>query len=73
VGDWTRELYAERGRRGIDAVVFFKPQLMTFFEKIRSEHRLMAEVFQRYCARAHGVSSRYWCGRSRSSELADTP
>jgi transposase len=73
VRDWTRELYAERGRPSIDAVVLFKPQLVMFFEKIRSEHRLMAGVFQRHCTRAHGVSSRYWCGRSRSSELADTP
>ena len=73
VSDWTRELYAERGRPSIDAVVFFKPQLVMLFEKIRSEHRLMAGVFQRHCTRAHGVSSRYWCGRSRSSELADTP
>jgi hypothetical protein len=28
VRDWTRELYAERGRPGIDPVIFFKLQLI---------------------------------------------
>jgi transposase len=37
VRDWTRELYAERGRPSIDPVVFFKLQLVMFFEGIRSE------------------------------------
>ncbi len=35
VRDWTRELYAERGRPSIDPVIFFKLQLITFFEGIR--------------------------------------
>jgi transposase len=35
VRDWTRELYAERGRPSIDPVVFFKLQLVMFFEGIR--------------------------------------
>src|ERR687896_503251 len=42
VRDWTRELYAERGRPNIDPVVFFKLQLVMFFEGIRSERKLIA-------------------------------
>ena len=42
VRDWARELYAERGRPSIDPVVFFKLQLVMFFEGIRSERQLIA-------------------------------
>jgi hypothetical protein len=42
VRDWTRESYAERGRPSIDPVVFFKLQLIMFFEDIRSERQLIA-------------------------------
>ena len=41
VRDWTRELYADRGRPSIDPVVFFKLQLVMFFEGIRSERQLI--------------------------------
>jgi hypothetical protein len=41
VQEWVRELYAERGRPGIDPVVFFKLQLVMFFEGIRSERKLI--------------------------------
>jgi hypothetical protein len=41
VRDWTRELYAERGRPSIDPVVFFKLQLIMFFDGIRSERQLI--------------------------------
>ena len=41
VRDWTRALYAERGRPSIDPVVFFKLQLIMFFEGIRSERKLI--------------------------------
>src|SRR6266511_423468 len=41
VRDWVQELYAERGRPGIDPVVFFKLQLVMFFEGIRSERKLI--------------------------------
>jgi transposase len=37
VREWVRELYADRGRPSIDPVVFFKLQLVMFFEGIRSE------------------------------------
>jgi transposase len=38
---WARELYAECGRPSIDPVVFFKLQLVMFFEGIRSERQLI--------------------------------
>ncbi len=41
VRDWARELYAGRGRPSIDPVVFFKLQLVMFFEGIRSERKLV--------------------------------
>src|SRR5262249_24800656 len=41
VRDWARELYAERGRPGIDPVAFFNLQLVMFFEGIRSERKLV--------------------------------
>ena len=41
VRGWVRELYADRGRPSIDPVVFFKLQLVMFFEGIRSERKLI--------------------------------
>jgi transposase len=41
VRDWVQELYAERGRPSIDPVVFFRLQLIMFFEGIRSERQLI--------------------------------
>ena len=41
VRDWVRDLYSDRGRPGIDPVVFFKLQLILFFEGIRSERQLI--------------------------------
>ena len=34
---WTQELNADRGRPSVDPVVFFKLQLVMFFEEIHSE------------------------------------
>ena len=51
VRDWVGELYAERGRPSIDPVVFFKLQLVLFFEGIRSERQLMRLVADRLGAR----------------------
>lgn len=46
--EFVRELvahhYAKRGRPSIDPVVFFKLQLIMFFEGIRSERQLMKQV-----------------------------
>ena len=41
VREWARDLYADRGRPSIDPVVFFKLQLVMFFEGIRSERQLI--------------------------------
>ena len=44
VRDWVADGYAERGRPSLDPVVFFKLQLILFFEGSRSERRLMETV-----------------------------
>ena len=41
VRDWVRDRYADWGRPSIDPVVFFKLQLVMFFEGIRSERMLV--------------------------------
>src|SRR3954468_15067129 len=41
VREWTRGLYADRGRPSIDPVVFFKLQLVMVFAGIRSERQLI--------------------------------
>ena len=47
VRDLVRHLYKPFGRPGIDPVVFFKLQLIMFFEGIRSERQLMEMVAMR--------------------------
>ena len=44
VRDWVTGCYAERGRPSIDPVIFFKLQLIMFFEGIRSERRLLEQA-----------------------------
>ena len=44
VHDLANDFYANIGRPSIDPVVFFKLQLIAFFEGIRSERRLMETV-----------------------------
>jgi transposase len=44
VRDLARDFYSDLGRPSIDPVVFFKLQLITFFEGIRSERQLMEMV-----------------------------
>jgi len=41
VRDWVKERYAVNGRPSIDPVVFFRLQLIMFFEGIRSERQLI--------------------------------
>src|SRR5215218_9282957 len=41
VREWARDLYADWGRPSVDPVVFFKLQLVMFFEGIRSERKLL--------------------------------
>ena len=38
---WVTDRYADRGRPSVDPVVFFKLQLIMFFEGIRSERKLI--------------------------------
>jgi len=51
VRDLVREHYAADGRPGIDPVVFFKLQLILFFEGLRSERQLMSVVADRLSLR----------------------
>jgi transposase len=44
VRDLVKDCYASKGRPSIDPVVFFKLQLIMFFEGIRSERQLMEMV-----------------------------
>jgi transposase len=51
VRDLVRDAYAEIGRPSIDPVVFFKLQLILFFEGLRSERQLMRVVADRLSLR----------------------
>src|SRR5918995_326432 len=64
VRDWTRELYAERGRPSIDPVVFFKLQLVIFFEGIRSERPLIETA-------SLNLAHRWYLGYALDEELPD--
>jgi transposase len=64
VRDWTRECYAERGRPSIDPVVFFKLQLVMFFEGIRSERKLIET------ASLH-LAHRWYLGYALDEDLPD--
>jgi transposase len=61
---WTRELYAARGRPSIDPVVFFKLQLVMFFEGIRSERKLIDT------ASLH-LAHRWYLGYALDEDLPD--
>src|SRR5215207_2393940 len=41
IREWAQECYAARGRPSIDPAVFFRLQLIMFFEGIRSERKLV--------------------------------
>jgi transposase len=47
VRDFVQQTYAGGGRPSIDPVVFFKLQLVMFFERIRSERQLMRHAADR--------------------------
>jgi transposase len=57
-------LYASGGRHSIDPVVFFKLQLVLFFENLRSERRLMEVVADR-------LSLRWYVGYDLHESLPD--
>ena len=64
VHDLVREYYAAAGRPSIDPVVFFKLQLVMFFEDIRSERLLMRLVADR-------LSVRWYLGYDLDDPLPD--
>ena len=51
VREFVQETYACKGRPSIDPVVFFKLQLVMFFEDIRSERLLMRHAADRLSVR----------------------
>jgi transposase len=64
VRDLAKETYAERGRPSIDPVVFFKLQLVMFFDGIRSERQLMQIAADR-------LSVRWYLGYDLGEPLPD--
>jgi transposase len=64
VRDWSRGLYAERGRPSIDPVIFFKLQLIMFFEGIRSERHLIATA-------SLNLAHRWYLGYAPDQPLPD--
>jgi transposase len=64
VRDLVRDAYAETGRPSIDPVVFFKLQLILFFEGLRSERQLLRVVADR-------LSLRWYLGYDLSEPLPD--
>jgi hypothetical protein len=66
VRDLVLEAYAETGRPSIDQVIFFKLQLVMFFERLRSERHPMQMV-------ANWLSLRWYLGYDLSEPLPTTP
>jgi transposase len=64
VREMVAPYYAARGRPSIDPVVFFKLQLVMFFEGIRSERQLMRVVADR-------LGARWYCGYDLDEALPD--
>jgi len=71
VREFVQETYASKGRPSIDPIVFFKLQLVMFFEGIRSERQLMR--MRRIGSASDGTSecamSRRAVSRLRRKEL----
>ena len=64
VREFVRETYAGGGRPSIDPVVFFKLQLVMFFEGLRSERQLMRHAADR-------LSVRWYIGYDLGEALPD--
>ena len=64
VRELVRPLYAGGGRPSVDPVVFFKLQLVMFFEDLRSERQLMRAVSDR-------LSVRWYLGYDLHESLPD--
>ena len=64
VREFVQETYAGKGRPSIDPVVFFKLQLIMFFEGLRSERQLMRHAADR-------LSVRWYVGYDLDEALPD--
>ena len=64
VRDLVRHAYAETGRPSIDPAIFFKLQLILFFEGLRSERQLLRVVADR-------LSLRWYLGYDLTESLPD--
>src|SRR5450759_1651538 len=64
VYEFVRENYAKAGRPSIDPIVFFKLQLVMFFEGVRSERQLMRQA-------ADSLSIRWYLGYNLGESLPD--
>src|SRR5258706_6127295 len=64
VREFVQETYTDKGRPSIDPVVFFKLQLVMFFEDIRSERLLMRHAADR-------LSVRWYVGYNLDEPLPD--
>ncbi len=64
VRDLVQDAYSEVGRPSIDPVVFFKLQLIMFFEGLRSERQLLRVVGER-------LSLRWYLGYDLTEPLPD--
>src|SRR5260370_24681191 len=64
VREFVQETYAGSGRPSIDPVIFFKLQLVMFFEGIRSERQLMRQA-------ANRLSIRWYIGYDLGEPLPD--
>src|SRR6266567_832178 len=64
VREFVEQTYAGGGRPSIDPVVFFKLQLVMFFEGIRSERQLMRHAADR-------LSVRWYVGYDLSEPMPD--
>src|SRR5947209_19534502 len=64
VREFVQETYAGKGRPSIDPVVFFKLQLVMFFDGIRSERQLMRLAADR-------LSVRWYLGYDLGEALPD--
>ena len=64
VRDLVRGTYKECGRPSVDPRVFFEPQLVLFFEGIRSERELVRVAADR-------LSVRWYLGYDLNEELPD--
>ena len=64
VREWVGGCYAGRGRPSIDPVVFFKLQLVMFFEGIRSERRLIETA-------SLNLAHRWYLGYALDEDLPD--